>query len=849
MSPSSSRWIVSLLCLWGLLLVLGCRAAPYTPYDPGYSTDPSSETPEVEAHWHTGELPGSPAWTGPAHPGDDAGLYAYTDPGRLPELRDAAGNPLPLRHTAVHAALRGHVAAVQVWQRFHNASTAPIEVVYVFPLPENSAVSDLRMIIGERVIQSDIMRRDDARETYEGARAAGHTAALLEQERPNVFTQSVANIAPGEDVVVEIRYLQTLTYDSGEYEFVFPMVVGPRFIPGGASVPDAARISPPIAGPGVRTGHDVSLEIDAQAGPPILAFTAPTHEVEATTTDGRLHLTLANKDELPNRDFVLRYRVAGPEPSGSVLLGEPDASGQGHFLMVVHPPATDVDAEVGRREVIFVVDRSGSMSGAPLGLAKETVRELLARLRPVDTFDVVGFASGTERLFGRPRPANTTNLAEALRFLDAMESGGGTMMNDAVQAALSDEVAPGWNRYVLFLTDGWVGNETEIFAGAQALVRRISQRGSVARVFGIAIGSAPNRYLIEGIAAAGNGQARDVSTREHPRRAVDAVMHDIDSPVLSGLEFSETSPLRGDHFPTELPDLFVSQPLVVMGRYRGEVSDTVVLHGHRDGIPVRLDVPVHRIDGADALLPGLWARAKVEELSTTLWHASDLDAAARTIEEITSLGLQQRLVTPYTAFVAVDGSRTIGNGNPELVLQPGAMPEGVQYSRTVASTSVTVSGHGISLAGTTGAESKYTVEGASINNPRFGTVGASIVQEYIEEIDRDAIPSGLPQVRVRIGRLELAGASDRRVLRAAVRDQRERLRGCVEGSPLYGEEGTRTLVVELVVDALGSVRITLREGSLGDADSDACVTRALESTAAMLPTGGTLTLSLHLSAT
>lgn len=850
------RW----LCLWlGALPLLACRAAPYAPpHEPGAAEDPSSAPTPASERRRTGHLQASRAWTGPAHPGDAAGLYAYTDPGRLPELRDTSGNPLPLRHTAVHAALRGHIAAVQVWQRFHNSSSRPIEVVYAFPLPENSAVSDLRMIIGERVIRADIMRRADARETYEGARAAGHTTALLEQERPNLFTQSVANVAPGEDVVVEIRYLQTLTYDAGEYEFVFPLVVGPRFVPSDGSVPDAARISPPIAGPGVRTGNDVSIEIDAQAGPPILAYTVPTHAVEASTDAGRLHVTLAARDELPNRDFVLRYRVAGPEPSASLLLGEPDASGQAHYMMVVHPPAIDVDAEVGRREVIFVVDRSGSMGGTPLSLAKQTVRELLARLRPVDTFDVVGFASGTERLFGTPRPANAANLVEALRFLDGMHGGGGTMMNDAVQAALADYVAVGFSRYVLFVTDGHVGNEEQLFRGVRALVRRMSKHGGVARVFGIGVGSAPNRYLLDGLAAAGNGLARDVSTREHPARVVNAVMHDIDSPVLTSLAFAEGSPLAAESFPSTLPDLFVSQPVVVMGRVRGALGDTVALHGHRDGARLRLDVPVQRIAGAEALLPGLWARAKVEDLHTELWHVADYAEEARVIEEITALGLEHRLVTAYTAFVAVDDSRTVGDGRPELVLQPGMLPEGavldlapLPESRRAFIQVVGTTSTGISLAGTTGAESKYTVDGINVNNPSFGTVGSSIVQEYVMTTTDHRMPAhDSPQAHVVLGRMELDGshaAADRRALRAAVRKQRVHLRKCVEASPLYSEQGTRTLVVELAV-AYGSVRATLREGTLGSVGSDACVTQALVDTGAKLPHGAKLTLTLRLSA-
>lgn len=780
----------------------------------------------------------SPAWTGPATP---SRMYAYTSPGRLPELRDTEGNPLPLRHTGVFAALRGHIAAVKVKQRFHNASEYPIEVIYTFPLPENSAVSDMRMTVGDRVIEAEIMRRQQARQTYQAARSEGHTAALLEQERPNVFTQSVANIAPGEDVDVEIRYLQTLTYDAGEYEFVFPMVVGPRFDPHGDSVPDAARISPPVVGQGVRTGHDIDIVVDAQAGPPIASWNAPTHEIDAQAVDGKLRVVLARRDELPNRDFVLRYRVTGPEPRATVLLGEPDAQQRGHYLMVVHPPHTDVDAEVGRREVIFVIDRSGSMNGPPLAMAKQTVRELLARLRPVDTFDVVGFASGTERLFGQPRPANATNLVAALKFVDGMVGGGGTMMDYAVRSSLSNQVAPGFNRYVLIMTDGFVSNEYEIFAGARDLVEEQAERGKVARVFGIGVGSSPNDLLIDGISRAGNGVSRHLGTREDPARVVNALMHDIDRPAMTKLTFPRLSPLRVEHYPAQIPDLFVSQPVVVMGRYHGQVGPTTVLHARRGHRSLRIQMDVHRIEGADDLLTTLWARAKVQELDARQWHGYD----HRVAEQITQLGLQHRLVTEYTSFVAVDRTRVVSDGRPRQVVQPVDMPEDVdpaasgarqyqaelasmaalptvepqasavahasgsastpgstssassassasagastlqharqpasaevEFTRVVkvqapavhshSSTGSTVSAQevrnipvgsstgrdftqvveiaptatrdsaGISLAGTTGAESRYTVEGATINNPSFGTVGASVVQEFVEQIE------------------------------------------------------------------------------------------------------------------
>ncbi|MEM6734012.1 MAG: VIT domain-containing protein, partial [Myxococcota bacterium] len=278
----------------------------------------------------------------------------YTDPGEIPQLqvqRDGKTLDLPLEHTHVKSEITGFVARVEVTQTYSNPFDHPIEAIYVFPLPENSAVDDMRMEIGKRVVVAEIKKRQDAKATYEQAKRDGHTAALLEQERPNVFTQSVANIVPGEKINVVISYLQTLTYDDGQYEYVFPMVVGPRFMPGTPTgkqgrgwspdtnrVPDASRISPPILGGGLRSGHDISLELVAQAGIPIRGWDVPTHRVEETPTyDGSLKLKLSDADSIPNRDFVLRYAVDGKLPQATLLTHANGKRG-GFFSLVIQPP-------------------------------------------------------------------------------------------------------------------------------------------------------------------------------------------------------------------------------------------------------------------------------------------------------------------------------------------------------------------------------------------------------------------------------------------------------------------------------------------------------------------------------
>ncbi|MCC6523883.1 MAG: VWA domain-containing protein [Polyangiaceae bacterium] len=641
----------------------------------------------------------------PASNAMGASFPVFTDPGEVPTLRvvpaegsgaggaKGQGDLLPLEHTHVRAALHGFVGEIEVTQTYKNPSTRPIEAVYVFPLPENSAVHAMRIQIGERVIEAEIQERGEARRIYESAKRQGYTAALLEQERANVFTQSVANIEPGKKIDVTVRYVQDLSYDAGEYEFVFPMVVGPRFIqPTGPApglqgghtegsgtyvdtpaVPDASRITPPIYGRGERPGHDISIEVVADAGTTVGDVSVPTHEVVVRRpADGTLRLTLAEKDALPNRDFVLRYRAVGATPMASLLTS---GGSEGYFSLVVHPPALDVDALVGQRELVFVVDVSGSMSGQPLARCQAAMREAVARMRPVDTFNVITFAGATAKLFPRPRPANNDNVREALGFVDRMTAGGGTYMLDAVSAALTPDVGDGRNRYVFFMTDGYVGIEDQIIGGTRTFVSRIEAEGRKARVFGFGVGSSVNRALIEGLSREGKGLAVYATNREDPARAVNQFYRYIDRSVLRELTIDWGDFAVSDVLPAELPDLFASHPLVVHGRYRGTPSA---------GIRVRalsatgaLEVPVAVVeapaDAPRAAQGSLWARSKIAWLEPELMGAQAADVKS----QITALGLEHRLVTRFTSFVAVDASRKVGDGTPDRIVQPVAVPEGV----------------------------------------------------------------------------------------------------------------------------------------------------------------------------
>jgi Ca-activated chloride channel homolog len=672
----------------------------FEPPPPAIAAEPTAPSTPVEA---------APSAAASAAPPE---MVAYTEPGEIPRLQVAGegGALLPLEHTHVEAVLSGPIAHVEVRQTYQNPHPEPIEAQYVFPLPENSAVDAMRIEIGDRVIEAKILERQQARDTYERAKSEGYTAALLEQERANVFTQSVANIEPGKKIDVVIHYLQDLTFDDGSYEFVFPMVVGPRFMPGeplggppsGSGtkadtdvVLDASRISPPVLGRGERPGHDISLELVADTASDIVSYEVPTHEVVARKpADGTLRLTLAEKDSLPNRDFVLRYRTAEGEPKATLLTTSAAGDGSGFFSLVIVPPKLDVNELVGRREIVFVVDVSGSMSGVPMGMCQEAMRKAIRHLRPVDTFNVITFAGSTGKAFETPRPANDGNIKEALGFVNQMVAGGGTHMLDAVDEALTPRVEAGRHRYVFFLTDGLVGNEDQILSATSTFVAGLEEAGQRARVFGFGVGSSVNRALLDGLSRAGKGLTVYSTNREDPARAVNSFYRYIDRSVLRDVSVDWGSARASEVMPAETPDLFASHPLILHGRFQGTPEAITVTATSANGpvrIPVRIAPPAPEVP-RDAL-GALWARSKIEWLERDLWGSPH---QAEVVSQITQLGLDFHLVTRFTSFVAVDWSKKIGDGDPKKVVQPVLVPEDVDG--TMAGLDMSPTGANIPMA-------------------------------------------------------------------------------------------------------------------------------------------------------
>ncbi|HEY9787185.1 MAG TPA: VIT and VWA domain-containing protein, partial [Candidatus Obscuribacterales bacterium] len=478
----------------------------------------------------------------------------------------------PLKHTDVSAKISGYIARVTVKQVFHNPFKDKIEAIYTFPLSETGAVDEMTMKVGQRTIRGNIKKREEARQIYEHAKAAGHVASLLDQERPNIFTQSVANIMPGETVEVTLQYVDLLPYEAGRYTFAFPTIVGPRFIPGNASgkqgtgwapdtdrVPDASRITPPVTPSGTRAGHDISINVSIDGGVPIEAIQSKLHEVKVEQANAaQATVSLVNKSTIANKDFVLSWDVAGEQLKSGYLAYRPQKDAPGYFTLMILPPKRVSAEHVQPKEMIFLIDCSGSQHGKPLEKAKETLKYIIHHMNPNDTFQIISFNNEATLLFDKPQPVSALMKSRALRYIDALEAHGGTWMAPAVEKACSIPADKNRLRVVTFMTDGYVGNDFEIMG----MVKKL--RGN-SRWFPFGTGNSVNRFLIDGMAKEGGGEAEYVLLNSSGNEVGKKFYDRISSPVLTdvaldfgGLEVKEV-------FPHAISDVWAERPLYIKG--------------------------------------------------------------------------------------------------------------------------------------------------------------------------------------------------------------------------------------------------------------------------------------------
>ncbi len=604
---------------------------------------------------------------------------------------DKNGKPkaeCPLKHTDVKAEISGFLSRVVVTQEFENPFPEKIEAVYTFPLPQNAAVDDMTMIVGDRTVRGKILRREEAEAVYEAAKTGGQTASLLNQERPNIFTQSVANILPGEQIKITISYVETLKYENGSYEFVFPMVVGPRYIPSSATggqestggngfapdtdrVPDASRITPQPLPEGMRGGHDISFDLTVDAGVPIDGLNSKTHDVDIERTDDhRARVRLRDLSTIPNKDFVFRYDVAGQKIADALLTHSSDKGG--FFTLILQPPEKVTAEDVTPKELVFVLDTSGSMSGFPIEKAKETMKLALDNLYPYDTFNLITFSGDEHILFSEPVPATKENLTKAQAFLESRTGGGGTEMMKAIKASMDPSDAQGHVRIVCFMTDGYVGNDMEIISEVQ--------KHPNARVFAFGIGNSVNRFLLDNMAKYGRGEVEYVTLNDDGSAAARRFHERVRNPLLTDISVDWNGLPVADVYPRTIPDLFGAKPVILTGRYTGNGRGTIRLKGKMSGRDFIREIPVDFSSSQTQhdVLATLWARTRIDDLMSQDFKGAQQGTMQEEVKQnIIQLGLQYRLMTQFTSFVAVEEMIVTDGGQPRRIDVPVEVPEGV----------------------------------------------------------------------------------------------------------------------------------------------------------------------------
>jgi Ca-activated chloride channel family protein len=602
--------------------------------------------------------------------------------GALLALQGTKEVPLPLKRTEIKANVIGSLASVQVAQRFQNPYSRKIEAVYVFPLPHDAAVTDFIMTIGERKIRGIVRERKEAETLYAAAKAQGHVASLLTEERPNVFTEKVGNIEPGHEILVQTTYFNALTCNDSWFELAIPTVVGPRYNPEGSSDGIGAVRRGETGASGqlneveyLRAGETAAatlgISVDLNAGVKLEALECNTHRIEEKEiNDEHKLITLAHSAEIANRDFVLRYRLTGGQVKSS-LLTQRDERG-GHFLLSLYPPQELSALPRQPMEMVFVLDCSGSMNGEPIAHAKRALRRGLELLEPEDTFQLITFSLRASTFGRNPLPATRENIEDAMRYLDTLNGEGGTEMLEGVHVALNFPHDSSRLRFVCFLTDGYIGNETEIFRAVQ------KELGS-SRIFSFGIGSSVNRYLLAGLASIGKGAATFLGPHDDAAEIMETFFDRISHPALTDvrIDWGNLSPL--ETYPRRLPDLFTGRPILVTGRFAAQRPEAIAVTGKMGGDSVGIEVPILSNVEEAKLLPQLWARMKIAALE----EESAFRHGGSVVNEIKTTALDYNLTSPYTAFAAVDATQRTAGGNSVAVPVAVPVPEGVDSETSI----------------------------------------------------------------------------------------------------------------------------------------------------------------------
>jgi Ca-activated chloride channel family protein len=603
------------------------------------------------------------------------GLYVQTT--------DRKQQAFTLTNTDVKGKISGNISRVEVTQTFQNPYDKPLGAIYVFPLPDQAAVDDMEIKIGDRVIKGDIKKREEAKEIYDRARKEGRTAGLLEQERDNIFTQSLANIKPGEQIKVTIRYTESLKFEQGDYEFVFPMVVGPRYIPGTAidskgntiQVPDASRINPPVLKPETRSGNDITVSLQIDAGVPIRDLYSTSHRIDVQNNGETMQLKLAAGDNIPNKDLIVRYKISSDRTQPTILTTTTDQGS--HFATYLIPAIAYRADQIVPKDVVFLMDTSGSQSGDPIIKSRELMRRFINGLNPNDTFTIIDFSSTSRQLSRYPLQNTAANRQKAMNYIDQVDANGGTELMNGINAVTNfPSSSNGRIRSVVLITDGYIGNDNEVIAAVQKNLKPGN------RLYSFGVGSSVNRYLLESVAEMGRGTSRVVRQDEPTQEVAEKFFRQINNPVLTNIQVKwEGDGVAPEIYPSNAPDLFAEQPLVLFGKKGDRANGKLKITGIAAGgerYEQTLEVNFEK-DNSNLGIAQLWGRARIKDLMNQMFGGE----VKSLVDAVTQTALNYRLLSQYTAFVAVSEEvRVNPDGGKVTVNVPVEMPQGVNFGMT-----------------------------------------------------------------------------------------------------------------------------------------------------------------------
>ena len=745
---------------------------------------------------------------------------------------------LPLKETTADVRIAGTIAHVRLNQVYENQGAIPIEATYVFPGSTRAAVFGMRMTIGQRTIKAKIEKKAEARRQYERAKQQGKSASLLEQNRPNVFTMNVANIMPGDRIVVRLDYTELVVPTDGVYELVIPTVVGPRF---SADTPRETWIDNPHLAEGQAPTYkwDLTAQINAPMG--IRSVTSPSHQVSPTFLRHDKVRIDVDDDNGGNRDFVLRYRLSDDAIETGLVLFE--RGNDKYFLLMMEPPKRIAPAMIPPREYIFVLDVSGSMNGFPINVSKKLMRELFATMRPQDRFNIMLFAGGSNVMSPKSVPASPTNIDRAMHMIDRERGGGGTQLLPAMRRALALPRTEDMSTSIVVLTDGYVSVEKETFDVIRSSL-------GTANLFTFGIGSSVNRHLIEGMARAGMGEPFVVLKPEQAAAKAEALKKYIESPVLTrvAVDFDGFNAFEVE--PKSLPDLFSSKPVVVFGKYKGKARGTIRISGVNGNGDFSRTLEASDFTASDdnVALEYLWARHRIARLS------DDGRFARENVEaEVTRLGLKHSLMTAHTSFVAIDSLVRNHTGAATSVAQPLPLPEGV-------SNNAVAYGSGMAMKGRRGSvEQSITFSGGAVSGRLgaggLGTRGAGVgggghsrgangigdlspAAEAPPPVTSKPAPRPSPKVSLESTPIVM-GSLDKTAIQKIIRRHRRAVMRVYEQALKNNPKLSGKIVVKLTIGADGRVKsATIGSSTLNDKTVEQGILRVMRRMRFPAPSGG-----------